>query len=456
MFVAILFVFAIISTIIAVSYNFPLPYDEQYHMTLIQYYSHQISPFITTQPEQLAVVGDATRYGSYLMHYLLSFPLRAISAITSDANVQIISLRLINIGFMLAAFVLFRLFVIRLTGSALKANVSIGLLAALPATSLLAAHVNYDNLALLLFASMLLTAHSAVRQITNNKQLSLPLLLTIITLALTGSLVKFTFLPLAAVILAGILGMLVWHKALPSLPEAGWQNGLSLVAIMILTLTATGLFTERYIGNVVSYGTLQPDCAAVQPLETCLQYGPWARNYALEQAAKTDTTFVERSVEGFIANLWMPIMIRGLGGVNNHGTVAELPANLIFALKLVTGALILGIVAAIIRFRKNTMLLMGVAAAALYLGALIQRNYSEFMSLHEIVAVQGRYLLPLIVPIVAISFMGQRYYVDLGMYLSRRMVSAARYVRTIEAEEAYYRTANYWSMKLWNREMTDL
>ncbi len=50
---------------IAVSAIYPMLFDEEYHLGIIEIYSHQLSPFITVQPPEAAFHGDITRYGSY-------------------------------------------------------------------------------------------------------------------------------------------------------------------------------------------------------------------------------------------------------------------------------------------------------------------------------------------------------------------------------------------------------
>lgn len=264
-FSAILVIFAISAGLIAVNSAFPLPYDERYHFALIEHYSHQLSPIITAQPAELAIVGDATRLGSYLSHYLLSLPLRFTAMFTSDVQMQITALRLINVGFVLAALVLLRIFVARLTKSGVAANLAVAVLALLPVTSLLAAHINYDNLMLLVFAGLLVSGQSIAMRIKTGGQLPVSLVSIFTATALLGCLVKFTFLPIAVVFLAVFGVSFIRAKAWRQVTVKRTAiSRVVAVGSLILVAVSAGLFAERYVGNTLVYGTPQPDCDAVQ------------------------------------------------------------------------------------------------------------------------------------------------------------------------------------------------
>ena len=55
----------------ALTAQYPMAFDENYHFGIIQIYSHQWAPFITNMPANSGAFGDLTRYDSYLYHYLM-------------------------------------------------------------------------------------------------------------------------------------------------------------------------------------------------------------------------------------------------------------------------------------------------------------------------------------------------------------------------------------------------
>jgi hypothetical protein len=107
-FYVIIGIFAAELSLLALSATYPMLFDEEYHLGIIDIYSRQISPFITTQPLDAAFHGDITRYGSYLFHYFMSWPYRFIQLFTNDIMTTVIILRLICISMVLAGVVMWR------------------------------------------------------------------------------------------------------------------------------------------------------------------------------------------------------------------------------------------------------------------------------------------------------------------------------------------------------------
>lgn len=395
---------------IAITSKFPMPFDESYHFALTNYYSHNISPVITSQPEELSLMGDATRLGSYLSHYALSFPLRIVQAFGGDLHMQVVALRVINILFVVAGLYLFRKFLINLTKIGWVANAAVLLFCLLPVTSYLAAHINYDNLLLVALAGLLLSAQAIITKVNSGKKATWSQLMILVSVAMLGCLVKFTFLPMAAAVGLFVIGFISVRRAWPRLmrrsvtkkPSSSMPR-IKIAGAIVLFIVSSGMFMERYGGNLIAYKTLQPDCSSVQSLQTCMRYGPWARNYDLKMAAKTDTAFEGRSIPGYIINIWAPLMTKGLGYTGPNNILSKAVVMVLLVLVLLTG---IGLSIAALLRRKDHLTLMLLSAAALYFLALLQRNYSEFMQFHEVVAVQGRYALPFLIPLFALGIKG--------------------------------------------------
>lgn len=454
-FAVILGIFTVISATTAINADFPLPYDELYHFSIVQFYSDQLSPIVSSQPAELAFAGDITRMGSYLMHYLLSFPLRFIELFSQDVQAQVVVLRLINIGFVISALVLFQKFLFVLTRSKTFANLMIAAFCILPVSSQLAAHINYDNLMILAFAGLLVLTQSVVTKVSTGKRASIVSISALLSVALLGCLVKFSFLPVAAVVLAFTSVYILRNRAWPDVSIGGSSRLKIAVATLVLIVAgvSSGLVIERYGGNVLAYGSLQPDCDQVQPLNVCQQYGPWARNYALEQSAQQDKGFQGLSVEGYAAKVWAPIMVRGLGGVDKDGITPAIPKLVLVVLVAAFAVLGMGLLGAAMLRRKDPVVAMVVASIMLYSLALLQRNYSEFMSFHEAVAVQGRYLLPFIVPLFAIGLLGIKLYIDQVRTTPEKISALVSHLRTVNPDEAYEYSKNYWASRISERRL---
>lgn len=446
----VLAIFVLYAASIAISSGTTLAFDESYHFALINHYSHNISPIITSQPAELSMMGDATRLGSYLSHYVLSFPLRIVQLLGGDTQLQFVTLRLINIAFVAAALIVFRRFVTNVTNSAGVATIAVILFCALPVTSYLAANINYDNALLLCFALLLLAAQRVIASGIKN-ELSYGQLLVFASIAMIGCLVKFTFLPIAGAITLFIFGFALTRRVKPRFAKSELKTVKARVRytfIIALSLLASGLFAERYGGNVAAYGSLQPDCVAVQDLKTCLNYGPWARNYTLAQGAKSDTTFEGRSVQGYVAHLWAPMMTNGLGYTGVANGVSKSTFYVLAILMLIT---IIGVSAVL--FLGNRIYMMVIFASMIYFVALLQRNYSEFMQFHEAVAVQGRYALPFMVPFFAIAVIGIGAYVRQLRKLPVKLSMIIVHLRDVEPDVAYELSRSYWAARLEQRRL---
>src|ERR1044071_4545924 len=91
---------------IGLSAVYPMAFDEEFHLGVIRIYSQQWSPFLASQPENANQFGALVTDPSYLYHYLMSFPYRLIAVITDNLMVQVILLRLFNVGMMTCSVVL--------------------------------------------------------------------------------------------------------------------------------------------------------------------------------------------------------------------------------------------------------------------------------------------------------------------------------------------------------------
>src|SRR4051812_30373118 len=62
---------------------YPMAFDEDYHLGVIRLYAHHLSPFWDGQPDGADRFGAVARDPSFLYQYLMSFPYRLISLVTS-------------------------------------------------------------------------------------------------------------------------------------------------------------------------------------------------------------------------------------------------------------------------------------------------------------------------------------------------------------------------------------
>lgn len=410
----VLLLFALQSAWIALSAR-PVIYDEAYHLAAIDALSRRATPFID-QVVADGAVGDIERYGSWLYHYLMSFPWRGLDAIGVGDGTKMVAVRLLTVAIVTAGlFVCYRLFR-ELGASSAVANVSLMIVSSAPLLVFLSGAVNYDNLLFLLASGFFLAAVRLWKAGTFEAWSWL----SVIALGTWASLTKYTFLPIF-----GIIVVMLLCRQIPRLRRAGitgwltqWrQVGLVLklrhLGVLVLAVLGTAAFVERYVVNVFAYGALTPDCSAVHEIEICEMHGPWSRNRELD-AEFDDVPLSVTSGVSYFSNVWTLLMFRNatLIGVDlaRGGAAASRGAN-------VTGALLTLFVIAMfvalvlcwgaVKQIEGARLLL--AAAAFFLLVLFVQNYTDYASFGQGVGVATRYALvvyPLLVGIVCIAVNG--------------------------------------------------
>ena len=389
---------------IALSAVYPMAFDEDFHFGIIQLFSHQLLPFFSHQPPGSSTFGELTRDPSLMYHYLMSFPYRFIAIFIHDADTQITILRFINIGFFTSSLVLFRKIFLKVKASPALTNITILFFILTPITSLLAAQINYDNLLILLTAGVILLSIKLVEKIKIDPVFPLSTLINLLVLCLFTSLVKYTFLPifLALSLYFGIVIFIHYKKdrthfrasIIESYKRISKPAKLLLACLLIINL---GLFAENYGYNVVKYKNITPDCSQLLSIQSCQQYGPWKRNYDI---AQSKNQFPSKNILQF-TSAWSHTMLYGLffaiNGINS-GFLAKPPLPLPESAAVIIG--VMGVLALLVYrkeiFSGNYAAQLLVLVIALYVATLWAQNYIDFRRLGIAVAVQGRYLIPIL------------------------------------------------------------
>jgi hypothetical protein len=397
-------VFILLAARVAITREFPLPFDEKFHFGIINFYAHHINPFFSQQSTSNDAYGALARDPSYLYQYLLSFPLRFMLAVHATLVEQVITLRLISIA--LGASTLY--LVQRLArqaglSSAIGYVASFGL-AITPVFSDLSGQINYDNLLIPLILVTVLMTLRLVAQI-RSQRVQLGQLAGLMSLTLLTSLVMYSYLPIMLAI--GLyVGIALWRYRSYRLLRNVVQDALALrrvtqVVLVTLVVLSTGLWVQRYGVNIVKYHTPHPQCNVVLNVERCMSYGPWARNYGLHQVALAHPKALTPGAVKYFSHEWALIMYHDL-----FTDVTFTPTyQLVFSLHqaaMMVGDVVLGaaLLWAVIRVRSvrqvNKVWWLGGLIVVSYVVVLWIQNFSDFYNLHQFIAVQGRYLLPIL------------------------------------------------------------
>lgn len=409
--IGVLFVF--LAGRIAFTRAYPLPYDESYHFGLIDYYTQYPNLFTSSQPagfDQLgSIVGDA----SHLYHFLFSFPLEFIRLFTSDQMLQIWLLRSLNMGLgLLTLYLVYRLARRFGLSGLVSAIVSAGL-AITPVFYSVFAQLNYDNLLLPLTLIIFGQAWTVSDKIKSGTMPTVRIL-ALASLLLSATLVKYSFLPIFAAVVIYLAVLMLRYAGLRVLPGKLWSGFASgrvvvRVGVVAIFVVASGVWLQQYGANVIKYGTPHPQCHVVLSVERCQAYGPWARNYELHE---TRSTRPLRGLQlGAYITFWLRSMywqVYSLVHAEPGAVVYTAQSSLRMAAKVIgLGGLVCVVFALRAIWKKSIPFVLLGLMAGLYLLTLLAQNYSDFHNLHALIAVQGRYLLPilpLLYMMVALSY----------------------------------------------------
>lgn len=395
---------------IALSARYPQAFDESFHFGLIQTYSHYWLPFLSSQPPHANTYGAVARDPSYLYHYLMSFPYRLIAVFYHEKIGQVILLRLINVGMFATGLILLRRVMLRVGASPQLTNVSLLLFVLIPVAPQLAAQINYDNLVIPLVAWTCLLTFNAIDEIKQRKP-SVRTLITLLTVCLLSSLVKYEFMP---IFLGVVLFLLfITYKSfrgdlhvLRSRIRHSWsQQSRRVKAVLIaLVLISVTMFVQRDVVNLVKYHSISPDCSAVLSVKDCSAYSVWDYNYRTHQLVLNKVKKVDSNpityVEEWAYWLWYRLFFAINGPASKYNNYPPLP--LPSATFVVIG--IAGI-AAILKwhrriFEHNPYIVLLALITVLYLAALLAEGYLAYEYTDVLQLMNGRYLLP-ILPLVA-------------------------------------------------------
>jgi len=414
---------------IALSARYPQAFDEQFHFGIIQLYAHHLSPFWGQQPANADTYGAITRDPSYLYQYLLSFPYRFITLFTHDETIQVILLRLVNVGLLGSALFIFKKVLCYTKASSALINLSLFFLVLTPFFPLLGSQINYDNMVLPLSGLAIWWCLRFIEALRQHKQWRWDLLAQLLILCLLASLVKYAFLPIFAaltfvVIFNGVRSRKLLRKSI-SLPALLRTRGLLYI---VLIIASSGLFLHRYGVNVVTYDTPTPECNQVLTIQQCRAYVPWDRNYQLAQSHKV------LGIGNIISYpfVWLyhsmgELVFTISSSFNNNGTVEYHAGTQLVVIEILSWSvfgfgLLFCIMYAKRLWRRPTLRIFALVIA-LYIAALGGQNFLDYIHTGYPVAIHGRYLLP-ILPLIYI-IVGLAFCEALGGGVKPRLLSVA-------------------------------
>ncbi len=406
--------FGVQSAWLALTVRYPQAFDEQFHFGLIKLHATQWWPFFSHEPPGAEQYGSVISDPSMLYHYVMSFPYRLIAAVTDSMTAQIICLRLMSVVMALVALYIFRKALALLPLSRWAANTLIVFVTLLPVFPMLAAHISYDNLALVASAALLYYTLRLIRSIGSSAT-EYWLLVPILLIGGYGSMVKYAYLPIFAAVVI-FLVFTLWPQRMAALKGFWlWLRGLprwALTSYGIALLIMIGMLGGVYGNNLVRYHNIIPRCDKVLSGEECSHYPPWQRDHISAQdkqptSLSKDVQYVGTWYNQNIYETFFTIFSKyDDDGVTVLYFVSK-PIPILYAAAQVMVA-ISGIVL-LLRLRKIwsiPVLRLCLLVAGLYIAALFGQDMRGFLHSGNPVAIHGRYFLLIIVPLMACVFYG--------------------------------------------------
>ncbi len=396
---------------IALFSRFPMAFDEQVHYGIIKLHTTSWLPFFNSVPAYANEFGPVARDPSFLFYYLLSFPLRLIALFTGSMTTQIIVLRLLNIGLVLAGLMVFRKLLLRLGLNALRSNIILAFFCLIPIFPLMAGQISYDNLTFLGTAVVLLLGVVFLQRYKADGKIDAGVLTGLILAGTFTSLVKYPFLPVFVAVLLCVGYVIFRNFDRSTRAYLGWWKHLATkFKVVVITgfIVGAGLFAGSYGLNMLRYHTPVPKCDKVLSINECRVYAPWIRDY---QASLSHTGVSNGEVVHYFPD-WVRQMMRETffmvtsnydsQDVVQYRVTKPLPVLYVTAWVL----FIIGTLAILLNVRflwTNPAYRLIMVAFALYSAALLKTNLSLFLHTGVPVAIHGRYLIPLMIPLIGLA-----------------------------------------------------
>ncbi len=397
---------------IALTGRYPMAFDEDFHLGVIRLYADHWSPIWSAHPAGGDAFGAVSRDPSYLYHYLMSFPYRLIALFTDNQTLQVLILRAMNIAFFACGLPLYRKLLLKTGASKPVVHLSLLIFVLIPIVPLLGAQINYDNVIMPLTALSLLLIIQFSESL-RKQSLDVNKLLQFMAVSLFASIVKYAYLPIFVASTGYLIFRLYRVYRTPSDLLKAFKNswpkfkGWNRWLLIVLVFLAGGLFGERYGLNIIRYHTPVPDCAQVLTYQECKHYGPWIRDFEFEQdkPIENDRNPI-RYTQHWLYGMWLRSFFAVDGPASDFETRGPLIApgvtGAVLAISGLTALVLL--IPELWRKYNGPILWLFSLVTLVYVAILWVTEYQLYLQTAQPVAINGRYLLP-VLPLITVAAM---------------------------------------------------
>lgn len=366
-------------------------FDEGFHFRFIDSYTDNISPFLTSQPQELDYLGETTRNANYLYYFIMSWPLRVVKLLSDSYFVQVFALRMIHLGIFLGAVFMYRRLLTRIGAGKPLAHLALLATVLLPVFATLVSVITYDTPVFFLFPLSLLLLF----EVLGSNKILITRIGQLLAVVLLASLIKVSFLPFTVGILIYLVaGLLVKHgkKLVPGIwRELKTKSIFSATLLVLAVLIPVLLFIERPLQNLVRFKSPSASCVELIDESRCAQNYTAARDIEFKNIKRNG--FLPYEPVEYLFTYWI------MGSLRTEIRVMP-SANMFFLFKSVMyGLSFIGALLILIYLRdflshprmRDTVVISGIYVLVLFL-----ENYRAYLALGQPVAISSRYLLPVI------------------------------------------------------------
>lgn len=406
-------IFGFESLWIALSSRYPMAFDEQYHLGLIKLHATTFMPFLHDTPGVTSQFGAVSRDPSFLYHYLFSFPYRILAHMTSNLTIQVLMLRLCNIMLAGAGLIIFRRLLTKLGASTLRTNLVTLFFIWIPIFPLMAGQINYDNLAFVMAGAVLLLGVDFVQEWRQHGHIKVGTFLWLIALGSAASTITYAFLPIVVAPVLYLCVLVARNLTASARGATVWWHASSVVHKLVLGLMLVfglWLFVGSYGVNLVRYHKPVVQCDQVLSITECQKYPPWHRDYMYSYNNPGITLAdLPKYTAHWTAQMMHETFFEVAGAYNGDTVVYFVGGPIMLIHDTAWVLLVLGALALILQARtiwRNSLYRLVLFTLVLYTGALFVTNWQGYVRSGIPVAIHGRYLLPLVLPVAFIAAQG--------------------------------------------------
>lgn len=231
---------------------------------------------------------------------------------------------------------------------------------------------------------------------------------------MAGSLTKSAFLPIFATGFIFLIAKMLYKRSQYSIPRAVMvfkrASTIRKIIVIVPLVIIGALFIERFAVNVIQYRSLSPSCIKQLSKERCLSSPINNRAERMANSKPKDTVQLP-----YYMGTWASTMAEGLAATGSiekgQGEPTIRPAlPVLFA--VLFGLILFAVTSMIYSFdqlRWTPGFWLFTIVVAVYISALFFVNVSAYYEYHRYLAIQGRYLLPVLPLLLIFGLLGINY-----------------------------------------------